>query len=226
MKNKIICFFFIITVVIGCKKEQPTSLSIKDDINNLFNLKKYQKNFQKKVNDSVFLFEGKNKRFSIRGEYNFKKNYKTGWWKSYEINNKEKYLDVEFFKEVGEKKELLNQIIFYKDNNVDTISSKFYTRKIINNKKISYNFYFPKSLDNFYSTNLNLGILSDEKPLLYPTNFKSRKIKSGNYHYLLDISEYEYFKPLIVVGLFSEYSKNDSKNTIGVNEIFINDTIR
>lgn len=226
MKNKTIVSLLVFIVLFGCKKEEPRALSIKDDIDNLFDLTKYKKILQKKINDSVMIFEGKNKRFSIKGQYNFVSNYKIGWWKSYDITNKEKYLDIEFFKEIDKTKEFNNQIIFYKNNIIDTLYSKFYTKKMRDDETLLYSFYFPKSWDKFYSTNINIGIISNERPLLYPTDFKSEKIKEGCYTHLLNLSKYKNHKDLNIIGLFSEYSINEKEKKISISEIFINDTIK
>lgn len=227
MKNKIIGYIVIFVIIFGCKKDETKSLSIKDDIDSLFDLTKYQKIFQKKINDSVLIFEGKNKRFLIKGQYNFVKNYKIGWWKSYDYIDKEKYIDVEFFKEDGKKKELNNQIIFYKDNMVDTPYSKFYTKQYdANNKVILYDFYCSETIGLINSAVVNIGIISGEEPLLYPTDFECKKIVDGRYQYSLDISKYTKYSDLKIIGLFSEYSSDKKKNALGIDQIFINDTIQ
>ena len=225
MKNVI--KIFSIFILVSCKNEQKEPISINKDLDDLFKIDNYQNIIKKKINDSVLIFEGKNERFSIKGQYNFVNNYKTGWWKSYDNISKEKYLEVEFFKEDNKKKELNNQIIFYKNNNVNFNSSKFYTKKYDpKNRVILYNFYCSKTVGSNYSAVVNIGIISGEKPLLYPTDFECKKIAEGNYQYSLDLSKYMSHSDFKIIGLFSEYSTDKKKNTLGIDQIFMSDTVR
>ncbi|UKB85392.1 hypothetical protein LF887_07150 [Chryseobacterium sp. MEBOG06] len=225
MKN--IIKIFSIFIIVSCKKEQKQPISIKTDLDNLFKIDNYQNVIKKKINDSVLIFEGKNERFSIKGQYNFVNNYKTGCWESYDNISKEKYLNVEFFKEDDKMKEFNNQIIFYKNNNVNLQSSKFYTKKYNpDNRVILYNFYCSKTVGSNYSAVVNIGIISGERPLLYPKDFECEKIADGRYQYSLDLSKYTNHSDLKIVGLFSEYSTDKKKNTLGIDQIFISDTIQ
>ncbi len=60
-------------------------------------------------------------------------------------------------------KELNNQIIFYRNNKIDTPNSKFYRKEYISkNKTIVYKFYCSKSSNELYSAKVNIGIISDK----------------------------------------------------------------
>lgn len=226
MINKIVVFFILSILILGCKDKQEKPLTIKDDLNNLFNLSNYQASRQQKINDSIIQYEGENNRFLITGKYNYLKKYKTSWWNVYDKKSKEKYLDLEFFKEYGNPKELNNQIIFYRGNKVNTFNSKFYTKEYnAKNKTILYNFYCSKSSNKPYSAKINIGIISNEKPIMYPVDFECTRITQGQYQFSLDISEYSEYNDLNIIGLFSEYSTNNTKNELGIDQIFINDTI-
>lgn len=221
MKNKLIIFLSLI-LLIGCREKQDNVISTKDDLYNLFLLNNYQVNRKNKLNDSIIQFEGENDRFKIKGKYNFLKKYKTGWWKVYDKKRNEKYLDVDFFMENDKEKK--NQIIFYRNNKIDTSNSKFYTKEY-SAKNILYKFYCSKSNNPLYSANVNIGIIAG-KPLLYPTDFRCENIKNGVYQYSLNISKYEKYQNLNIIGLFSEYLNNKSKREITVDQIFIDDTIK
>ena len=179
---------------------------------------------KKKLNDSIIQYEGENNRFIINGKYNFLKNYKMGWWKVYDKKNNEKYLDIDFFMEYDKGKEKSNQIIFYKNNKIDTSNSKFYTKQY-DGKTVPYHFYCSKTNDQLYSASVNIGIIAD-KPLLYPTDFRCKNIQNGVYQYSLNISKYQKYEQLKVVGLFSEYLNNKTKHELSVDQIFIDDTIK
>ncbi|WP_267405739.1 MULTISPECIES: hypothetical protein [unclassified Chryseobacterium] len=221
MINKVIIFFLICIFFNSCK--QKKEVVIKDDIYNLFNLNHYKIYTQKKINDSIYQYEGKNDRFLIKGRYNYIKKYKTGWWYSYDRQIDEKYVDIEFYKDLHNSKESFNQILLYKKNKIDTMKSKFYTKEYINKKILIYNFYCPISSDDVYSAQINIGIISNEKPLLYPTIFNCKRIKNGRYIYSLDISKYQEGKTFNMIGSFSEYSKKE--NALGINQIILDDTL-
>lgn len=189
MRDKIIGFFLII--ITGCNKnKQADILPIKKDIDEIFNLNNYQRK-QKQINDSVIQYEGVNNLFLIKGKYNYQKKYKIGWWRVYDLKNNEKYLDVEFYKEFDKKEEMKNQIIFYQKNKINISNSKFYIKKYNSeDHTILYNFYFPKSTDKIYSAKINIGIIADMKPLLYPVTFECNN-SNNSYNYSLDISKYK-----------------------------------
>ncbi|UKB84860.1 hypothetical protein LF887_04290 [Chryseobacterium sp. MEBOG06] len=226
MRNRVIGFLFLV-IITGCNEDKQTNaLSIKKASEEVFNLNNYQAKQQKKVNDSVIHYEGVNNRFLIKGKYNYQRKYKIGWWRAYDLKNNEKYLDIEFYKEFDKKKELNNQIIFYRNNKINASNSKFYVKKY-NSKDntILYNFYFPKSIDKIHSAKINIGIIADMKPLLYPMTFECNS-KNNSYSYSLDISKYKNHPVLNILGSFSEHSINEKKREIGINEILIDDTIK
>lgn len=225
MRNKI-AGFLVLVVIMGCKDKHQDTVFITDDIDNLFNLRKYQVTLQKKISDSIIQYKGKNDRFLIEGKYNILKKRKIGWWKTYDKMNGEKYIDVEFFNESDNPKELNNQILFYRGNKIDTLNSKFYSKEYdTKNNTILYNFYCSQGLNKLHSAKVNIGIISNGKPLFYPTDFECEKIADGHYQYSLNVSEYSNLN-LNIIGLFSEYSTNENKNKLGVDQIFINDTIQ
>jgi len=225
MRDKVIGFLFLI-IITGCNKnKQVDILPINKDIDEIFNLNNYQRKQQQQINDSVIQYEGVNNLFLIKGKYNYQKKYKIGWWRVYDLRNNEKYLDVEFYKEFDKKKEMKNQIIFYKKNKINISNSKFYIKKYNSeDNTILYNFYFPKSTDKIHSAKINIGIIADMKPLLYPVTFECNN-SNNSYSYSLDISKYKAHPVLNVLGSFSEYSVNEKKKEIGINEIMIDDTL-
>lgn len=227
MKNRILLCMVVIKLSIAfslfsCKKKQK--INRPDDLNSILALSNY-KTSQKEVNDSIIEISGYNEKFTIQGKYNKKSHHKLGWWDIHDKNN-QKFLKVQIFLE--DTIERKNQILFYHQNKIDTTRSKLYTIdfKYENNKikKIVYRFYTPmsdfvtKNVDLIYSITTINGETEPRKLAL--------KIKNNNRHYCeIDLSKYADSKRIVVGGLFSEYSSNKDETEMGINDIFIRDTI-
>ncbi|MDR6923960.1 hypothetical protein [Chryseobacterium sp. 2987] len=225
MKNKLFLSIITIFTLLSCQKKHQVKAS-DNDLNAILTLSNY-KTSQKTINDSIIEISGYNEKFTIQGKYNKNSKHKIGWWDIHYKMNDQKYFNVEFFLE--DNIERKNQIIFYHQNKIDTSKSKLYTTnfKYENNKisKVIYHFYTPKS--DFITKNVDLiyDITTDTKdsePQKIALN-----IHNNSHHYCeIDLTKYKNSKSIIVGGLFSEYSSNKAKTEMGVNDIFIHDTIQ
>lgn len=210
---------------LSCKKETHIK-PMNKDLNNILALSNY-KISQRGINDSIVEYIGYNENFIIRGKYNRKFKHKIEWWNIYNKRNNEKYLSIQIFLEG--RVERKNQIVFYNQNKIDTFISKFYNVKFVHGKngvqKAIYNFYTPKS--NYYTKNVDfIYSLITDKEETNPQKISLDINDNSFHHYEIDLSKYADSKKLLIGGLFSEYSYNNKTKKMGVNEIFIQDTIR
>src|SRR5690606_27939876 len=226
MESKIkLIILLIISLFISCNKKIDENPPI-NDVTQLLDLSKYKLSANI-INDSIQEYNDTNDNFLIKGNYNRKQNHKIITRTIYNKVNHEKYLMVEIF--VENNIERNNQILFYQNNKIDYTRSKLYTVDILykNDKlhKAAYNFYMPKSYFRTKNVDLIYEIIT------YKENSNPQKlslnIKNNNHHYCeIDLSNYNQDQNILIGGLFSEYSYNDKSQEMGINEIFINDTIK
>lgn len=229
MKNKKYYYIILLKLSVGfilvsCQKKHQVKSSY-SDLNAILTLSNYKVS-QKVINDSIVDISGYNKQFTIHGQYNVRSRHKLGWW---DINDKiknEKYLTVEIFLEGNIERK--NQILFYHQNRIDTIRSKMYTVdfKYINDKKLKamYHFYTPKS--DFITQNVNLvySVMTNNEDT-EPKEIALKIRNNSHYYCEIDLSKHANSKNIIVGGLFSEYSSNKNQTEMGINDIFIRDTV-
>lgn len=222
VKIKLIFLSIILTWIISCKKDDSTGLNIKQ----MLDLSEYKLS-QRIINDSVVEYIGENEKFSIKGRYNKKQNHKIGWWNIYNKEEKEMFSKIQIFVEDG--KERNNQILMYKHNKIDTSKSKFYTTDFEYQEnrvyKIKYNFFTPKGTFKTKNVNLFYDIFTDENNSV--TKKISIVVKNNSHHYCeIDLSKYYHKKNIFIGGLFTEYSYGNKTDEMGINEIFIEDSIK
>ncbi|MBD3903568.1 hypothetical protein NAL32_00705 [Chryseobacterium sp. Ch-15] len=221
-KVRLIFLSIILTWIISCKKEDTSTLDIKQALD----LSRYKLS-QKIINDSIIEYTGENEKLSIKGEYNKNRNHKIGWWNVYDKKKKEIFSKIQIF--VEDDKEKINQVLIYDNNKIDTSKSKFYTKDIEyqNNRlsKIKYNFFTPKSTFKTKNIDLFYDIFTDENNSV--TKKASIEVKNQSHHYYeIDLSKYYDKKNIFIAGLFSEYSYGNKTDEMGINEMFIEDSIK
>lgn len=220
VKNNIILIFFGLCTL-SCKKEDKTFISSNTLFNQITNLEQYS-NVQKIDEDSLIKIKADNDDYIIDGYISKKLNKKMGWWNIRDKNNALNKVKLQYI--YFENKEKVNQFIFYKDNIIDSVRSKFYTfdKKKQNNKDIiTYSFCTPKSEKPALSANLYYLVMNNNNnDVLEESKSKSEKNKN-HYQFKLEIPvEGE----IIIKGLFSEVLNVENEN-LGTNEILTDDLI-
>ncbi|KAA2220668.1 hypothetical protein [Chryseobacterium sediminis] len=205
----------------SCKKDQIANIDPKF----LLDLTKYSLN-KRAVNDSIIEYFGENKDFFIQGKYNNKLQHKTGWW-SISRKNKEMYTKIQIFLEGDKEKN--NQILRFNQNKIDTAKSKFYNLSFeYKNGRISkakYDFYTPKSAYHTEYADLYYDIYIGKKSV-ESKKIKLKIVNDFHHSYEIDLSKYENQRNIFIGGLFVEYSFNDKKEEMGINEIFLEDSLK
>ncbi|RMZ60825.1 hypothetical protein D1632_02280 [Chryseobacterium nematophagum] len=217
MKRSKIILFFLSLILLSCtKKIDKDFISSNDIFNDITNLKKYD-NVQKINADTLIKIKASNKEYIIEGYINKNLNKKTGWWTIHDINkiNKVRLQYIDF-----ENKENINQYIFYKNNFIDSVRSKFYSLKK-NGNILNYYFHTPKSKESVLSANLYYIILDENNNILKESKIEN-KINKG--HYYLFTLEPPIAKKVMIKSLFSE-TLNVNDKSLGTNEILTEDLI-
>jgi hypothetical protein len=220
--NKIsLLIFSFLLLLVSCKKNEETNiLQYKQSFDKLLDIKNYIIKDKRNINDSLYEFEGTNDNYRLTGIYNKVTFEKSGWWILYSKRQDHKLLKVEYIND-GEKS-VKNQIIFYNDRNIDTLSSKFYEKRIINNNKVLYRFYTPiKAYNNSQLyTHLIYAFYKDNNDL-QKENIELQK-EGSHYTTIVNIPpSKKFFK-----ALFTESEVNIKNSSEGINQIFIEDTVK
>lgn len=212
---KYFCLILILTFL-SCKKKVEQSVSLRNQIEELMQLKNYKIISKKKINDSIVFYKAENKYFTIIGDFNVKRNKKTSWWTVKQKNN-DKSLVIQFF--IFGKDSFKNQIVFYDKNVIDTASSKFYSVKKDDNFLKIY-FHSPAAKkDNFESAFFTWRLINDRKIV----REESIRLKNsqGSYYATIDLEETNADE---VGGFFTEVTKRKpekNKLSAGINTIYI-----
>ena len=215
-------FIMVVSLMtlLGCKKNDKSNvLQFQQTLDKLLDEKNYTVDYRKSINDSIHEFRGFNKNYILTGVYNKQPSEKTDWWTLYD-RKKNKLLKVEFL-DTGEKI-IKNQIIFYNNKNIDTLSSKFYEKLHIDKKKIMYKFYTPinQYSDSKLYTHLIYAFYTDKNNI----QKKDLELKKNGSHSEAIISIPE--QKNLFKAVFIEREINAKNSSEGINQIFIEDTIK
>lgn len=222
--KKFIIFLLCSLAVISCEKKQERVKIIKNvgDIEEMFQLKNYKQEVKLKTNDSINRITATDGNFILTGDFDTKKNAKTGIWSlKNTTDTKEIQIDYIIF---GKKDVFKNQIIFKEHNKIDSSLSKFYIIKNKTLKELELNFFSPKTKDEISKeAKIWYTILRNSKEIKKDSIlYKNMKMKEGKYHINI---EYDFKKGDKVKGYFSEYvlltsPKNKDSITVGNNTIY------
>lgn len=137
-------FFILFLGFTSCDKKKA-DVSQKQKIENITALKNYKILSKTKKNDSIDYIIGENKYFTISGNFNNKRNKKTDWWIVKEQKST-KSLKIQYI--IFGNELFKNQVIFLNRNQIDTLSSKFYSIKNnLEDNKIDIFFNSPPNKD-------------------------------------------------------------------------------
>lgn len=203
--NKLHCFLLLLLFIFSCKGSSEKDNN-REKIDRLINISSY-KIKKKVINDTIIKIEGKNDNYYITGYLNSKRKKRDNWWKITSINNQKKILDIEYIL-IGNE-EIKNQIIFYKNNKIDSLSSKFYK---IKPKELGYlvSIYLPQSKFKTTSAKFKYNIIKKKNGV---KSYIVNCIKKENkYSCIVDASEYG--NEISIKGIFRQFSELKNKDSV------------
>jgi hypothetical protein len=214
---------FLLVFFIGCEKEKPESSIIfneKTFLDSILDINKYKIVEKTKDNDSIYSIKAINKdKYILTGYLNLKDSDRIRWWTLTKDNKK--LLKVEYLFD-GEKT-IRNQIIIFNNNQIDTLQSKFYTKKILEGGKIKLDFYTPKFAfpNSEVSTELIYSFINKNDY----TDKQTRWLKKIGNHYtcIINIPDSLKTESSIKAMLIERETKGSLE---GLNQIFFEETIK
>lgn len=224
MKNSNLFYFFFLPLLIGCKNEIEVSGGIYNEkmfLDSALNINNYKVVERIQENDSVYSIKGLGKNnYTLSGYISAKDSAKIRWWRLYKDENK--LMEIEYL--FNGEKNVRNQIIFFKSNQIDTLQSKYYTKRIFPNGNIEFIFYTPQFnfRDSEISTQLIYSFSDGHKNL---DRQKSWLKKNGS-HYSSIIEIPDSVKVKSIKGVLIEREINTSRSIEGLNQIFFEESIK
>lgn len=203
-KISFLCFIFLVCLYCNKKDTTVSKKTFAGAMSEFTDLSKYTIN-KKIINDSTIQITGKNNNYIISGfvEKNTNKNIK--WWKVIDRKDSTNKLIIQYL--IVDENSFPNQILYYKKNKLDSLNSKFYLKKEINDK-IKFSFYLPHRKDIIISSKFYYKINNNKYNVTCEKKF-------GHYECIIKNESIE-----SLIGLFTEAI--DSKNEdIGISEIYI-----
>ena len=221
--SKIHFAFLILFLVFTSCDKKIVSYSQKQKIENVTDLKNYKIVSKTKKNDSIDYIIGQNKYFTISGNFNNKRKKKTDWWIIKE-NNTTKSLKIQYI--IFGNDLFKNQIIFLNKNQIDTLSSKFYSIKDnLNDNKIEIFFYSPTNKgEKLLKCHLRYFLYHNDENL----GDDSINCDGIEGKYFATISLKKTPKVNFVKGYIAEYTSrkiNKDSAALGVNSIYFLDDL-
>jgi len=217
-------FLLLCFIISSCQKKVVKTKVLHDfnDINELFQLKNYKKQWKKKINDSITHITAQQDYFILSGDFDTKNNVKKGIWSlKNKTDSKEIQIDYIVF---GKNDFFENQIIFKEHGKIDSSNSKFYFIKNKTQKELLYKFFSPVMKDEVYKeAKIIYTIYRNRKEIkIDSVVYKNMQMKKGNY---LGDLRFEFKKGDHVSGYFTEYvsSKPNTKSDsifLGSNSIY------
>lgn len=223
VKNKLIIGIILIFFsLVSCQKEKNEIDNLKE-LGLVLNLNNY-KTSEKKINDSIFLIKAKNDVYKTSGNYNKNNKSRTGWWNFYK--NNEKVLGVEF--NYLDKKEHVNQLIVFDNYKVDSLKSKLYKSEIVFDKNgviICQKFiFFTPNMETLKNKSVLNYIYLQNGKIIKEGTVENLKKNDNRYSFMIPLNLTEN-KNIVFKGIFSEITLDKEVTEVGLNEIYIEDSL-
>lgn len=209
MNKKFSVYMVSLILIISCteNKKENTEETFLGSVDTFTDLNKYEIN-EKTINDSIVRIEGINQNYTIEGNFIKKSNKKIDWWQIVDRKDSTNKLKIQYL--LFEGKNIVNQIKSYKKGKIDTLNSKFYLMKSIDDS-LKYSFYLPLRKNKIISSKFYYQIGATEYIKICSKKFN---------HYECSIKKTYDGKPIL--GVFSEAMENSKhKNDIDISEIYI-----
>ena len=223
MKKSHLIFTLLFLFLIGCKKEKQEVGIIYNEktfLDSILDINKYKIVEKIKQNDSVYSIKAVNKdKYILTGYLSLKDSDKIRWWTL--SKDKKKLLKIEYLFD-GEKT-IRNQIIIFNNNQIDTLQSKFFTKKILPNGKIKFDFYTPRFA--FSNSEVQTHLIYSYYNKDEYTNRQDNWLKKDGNHYTVNVNIPDLLKEAkSIKGVLIERETKDSLE--GLNLIFFDETIK
>ncbi|ASW72866.1 hypothetical protein IQ37_05740 [Chryseobacterium piperi] len=209
MNKKFLGYMASLILIVGCtkSKKENTEDTFLGSVDTFTNLNKYKIN-EKIINDSIVSIEGTNRNFTIQGNFNKRSNKKIDWWQVVDRKDSTNKLKIQYL--LFEEKNIVNQIKSYKKGKIDTLNSKFYLVKSIDDS-LKYSFYLPLRKNKIISSKFYYQIEAKEYIQVCNKRFN---------HYECFVKNPNDNK--VILGVFSEAMENSKhENDIDISEIYI-----
>lgn len=210
MMNKKFCVYMTsLILIVSCtkNKKENTDETFLGSVDAFTDLNKYKIN-ERIINDSIVRIEGTNRNFTIEGNFNKRSNKKIDWWQIVDRKDSTNKLKIQYL--LFEGKNIVNQIKSYKKGKIDTLNSKFYLVKSIDDS-LKYSFYLPLRENKIISSKFYYQLEAKEYIQVCNKRFN---------HYECIVKKPHDDKP--VLGVFSEAMENSKhRNDIDISEIYI-----
>ncbi|MDF2932482.1 MAG: hypothetical protein K0R36_1813 [Chryseobacterium sp.] len=215
-------FLLLCFIISSCEKKEFKAkvLHSFNDVDEMFQLKRYKNQWKKKINDSVTHITAQQDYFILSGDFDTKNNAKTGIWS---LTNKTDSKEIQIDYIVFDKNDVFkNQIIFKEHGKIDFSNSKFYLIENKTNKGLLFKFFSPEMRDE----------ISKDAKVVYTIRRNRKEIKTDSIvyknskvgRYLAEI-KYDFNKGDDISGYFSEIvtakdSKSKDSLVMGNNSIY------
>lgn len=145
--KKYLLFCLFCFLLPSCQKKNVIEKNAKvikstEDLKELFQLKNYKNIVKKIINDSITHITAEHNYIKLNGDFNTKKNSKTGVWSlTNKTDSKEIQIDYVIF---GKNDDFENQIIFKEHGKIDSGISKFFIVQHKSLQRLKLKFFSPE----------------------------------------------------------------------------------
>ena len=223
--KKYLLFCLICFLLPSCQKKNVIEKTAKviestEDLKELFQLKNYKNIVKKVVNDSITHIKAEHNYIKLNGDFNTKKNTKTGIWSlTNTTDSKEIQIDYVIF---GKNDFFENQMIFKEYGKIDSSISKFYLIKHKSLQNLKLKFFSPESKNEISKEAKVRYLVYRKRKVIKEDSITYKNSKSGKY--LAEI-KFNFKKGDYITGYLSEISvmeKSKMKDSIfmGNNSIY------
>lgn len=193
--NNLFIPFLLFHVVFSCQKKQETTF----DFEEMTNLDNYSLT-KERLNDSVSKIKGKNKYFTIEGDFNERKSSKIKWWTFASVDNNLKY-EIEY---INLGKEESNQIKIFEKNGLVEHESLFYDVKFSEDSCVITAF-FPQD-EKFRTSSVDMYYIFGDSISRTKKEESHLKLKGNHHKYIFKLKREN--SDNLISGYISEFSES------------------